>query len=198
MKLTPAAILFDMDGVLIDSLESWWMSLNSALEAFHHSPISKEEFIEVYWGHDLKDNLKKMKLNPEIGTFCNINYRNHVHAIQIYDDTYKTLQKLHAYKKAIITNTPKDCTQQILKRFAIAQYFNVIVTSDDVPRSKPSPAIVFKACTLLKVNPEKTVLIGDTTSDVKAGKAAGCRVVGINIAADHTITRLSELIHLLT
>jgi beta-phosphoglucomutase len=56
---------------------------------------------------------------------------------------------------------------------------------------------VFKACNTLGVEPESTVLVGDTDSDVKAGKSAGCTVVGINVKADYTIKRLSELTEIL-
>ena len=50
-----------------------------------------------------------------------------------------------------------------------------------------------KACERLNVDPKDVVLIGDTDSDVKAGRAAGCKVVGINVEADYTIRDLSEL-----
>ena len=193
MKLKPEALLFDMDGVLIDSLDSWWKALNNAMKMNNHPGITRNEFIEKFWGHDLRQNLETSGLNPEILYFCNAIYGNYIDAVKIYDDTYSTLQQLQQYKKAIITNTPKDCTKQIMKQFALQQYFSTIVTSDDVEQGKPSPDIVFKACEQLKVNPKDVILIGDTESDVKAGKAAGCTVIGLNIAADITIKKLSEL-----
>ena len=198
MKLRPSAILFDMDGVLVDSLDAWWESLNSSLKAFNLKPMTREEFIRKYWGHDLRDNLKTMKLDPEIGTFCNTVYSEHLSSIHIYPDTKKTLETLHQYKKAVITNTPKDCAQQILKQFDIEQFFQVIVTSDEVKFAKPNPEIIFKACSLLHVQPKEVITIGDTDSDVKAGRAAGCTVIGLNITADYRITRLSDLPALLT
>ncbi|DAC72338.1 MAG TPA: hypothetical protein DSN98_05600 [Thermoplasmata archaeon] len=193
MKLAPSAILFDMDGVLVDSLDSWWNALNSSLKMFKHQEITKEEFIKTYWGHDLKGNLKRLHLNPEVAQFCNITYGNHLDYINIYPDTRITLQQLTSYRKAVITNTPTGCARQILQKFDIEQYFEAVITSDDVKKAKPSPEIVFKACERLEVDAKTVVLIGDTESDVKAGRAAGCRVVGLNIAADLTIQRLSEL-----
>lgn len=193
MKIKPSAILFDMDGVLVDSLDSWWKCLNQALKAFNHKEISKDEFIKIYWGHDLRDNLDKMQLEPEIGNFCNTIYGEHVDAVNIYTDTKGTLQKLKMYKKAIITNTPRDCAKQILKKFDIETCFSHLITSDDVRKAKPDPEIIFKACEHLDVSPKTVLLIGDTESDVMAGKAAGCTVVGIGIDADYTIRKLSEL-----
>jgi HAD superfamily hydrolase (TIGR01509 family) len=193
MRLHPDAILFDMDGVLIDSLDSWWHALNDALKRFKHTEITRDEFISTYWGHDLRANLKRLKLNPEVADFCNILYGGHIHDIILYPDTKSTLQQLMTYKKAIITNTPTDCAEAILKKFDIGEYFETIVTSDDVQNAKPDPEIVFKACERLGVKPNNVLLVGDTDSDVKAGKAAGCTVVGLRIAGDITIQNLSEL-----
>jgi HAD superfamily hydrolase (TIGR01509 family) len=193
MKPRPSAILFDMDGVLIDSLDSWWQALNDALKMCKHQEITRDEFIGTYWGHDLKENLKRLGLRPEVAPFCNITYGTHLDSVRIYPDTTRTLQQLTAYKKAIITNTPMDCAQQILNKFRIAQYFEEIVTSDDVQKAKPDPEIVFVACEHLGVNPSTVFLVGDTDSDVKAGRAAGCTVVGLKVDADITIQRLAEL-----
>ncbi len=193
MKLAPSAILFDMDGVLVDSLDSWWKALNSALKKFKHQELTRDEFIKTYWGHDLKANLKRLQLNPEVAQFCNITYGNHIDYITIYPDTMSTLKQLTSYKKAVITNTPTDCARQILRKFGIERYFEAIITSDDVVKAKPDPEIVFKACERLGVDVKTVVLVGDTESDVKAGRAARCTVVGLNITADITIQRLSEL-----
>jgi len=197
MKLQPSAILFDMDGVLVDSLDSWWKALNSALKRFKHQELTRDEFIETYWGHDLKANLKRLNLNPQVAPFCNLTYGDHLDYIKIYPDTKRTLKQLATYKKAIITNTPTDCARQILKKFDIVQYFEAIITSDDVRKAKPDPEIVFTACKRLGVTPKTALLVGDTESDVKAGRAAGCTVVGLNIAADIMIQKLSELTDLI-
>jgi phosphoglycolate phosphatase len=141
--------------------------------------------------------LKRLKLNPQVAPFCNITYGDHLDYIKIYPDTKRTLKQLTSYRKAIITNTPTDCARQILKKFDIAQYFEAIITSDDVRKAKPDPEIVFTACKRLGVTPKTALLVGDTESDVKAGRAAGCTVVGLNIAADIMIQKLSELTDLI-
>ena len=197
MKLKPSAILFDMDGVLVESLDSWWLSLNDALKAFNHKEITKDEFIKKYWGHDLKYNLEKMGIDYEILKFCNTSYRNHTDSVNTYKDTKKTLKNLKDYKKGIITNTPKDCAKQVLIRNNLEKYFDVIVTGDDVSIGKPNPEIVFKACKLLNVKPKEVILVGDTESDLLAGRAAGCIVVGKNIKADYTIKNLYDLTKLI-
>jgi len=198
MKLKPEAILFDMDGVLVDSLDSWWHALNESFKKYKQSEISRDEFINKYWGHDLQYNLEKMNLSYEILSFCNIAYANHVDGVKIYPDVISTLNNLKNYKKAIITNTPRICTNEIIKNFNFDKFFNEIVTVDDVTRGKPSPEIVMKACDLLKVKPKDVVLIGDTESDVKAARSAGCKVIGLKIDGDYKINSLSELKSIIT
>lgn len=196
-KLKPAAILFDMDGVLVDSWDSWWKSLNTSLKFFKHKGISRDEFTEKFWGHELQDNLRNLGLDENIGIFCNNIYSNHINEIKIFSGTKETLEKLIKYPKAIITNTPRDCAIQILKKFNIDDYFKVIVTSDQIEKGKPAPDIVFEACKRLGVKPSNVVLVGDTESDVKAGHAAGCKVIGINVKGDYTVQKISDLINLL-
>ncbi len=192
-KIKPSAILFDMDGVLVDSLDSWWNALNYSLKHFKHKTISKKEFIEKYWGHDLFYNLNKMKLPEKVGLFCNEVYYKYVDKIKLYPYVKETLEKLESYKKSIITNTPKKCTNQILKNFELEKYFDFVITSSDVSIAKPDPEIVIKSCEKLNVKPETTVLVGDTDSDIKAGKAAGCTVIGVKIKGDYLIEDISKL-----
>ncbi len=197
MKLKPRAILFDLDGVLVDSFKAWLAALNDALKIFNHKEISKDEFIDKYWGHDLFDNLEKMNLTYEVGEACNNFYKNHIEKIKIYPDTKDILLKFKIYRKGVITNTPKDSALKVLKQFDIYRYFELVLTSDDVKISKPNPDIVIKSCKMLNLKPSEVILIGDTRSDVEAGKAAGCKVIGVNVDADYTINNISELTNLI-
>ena len=197
MKLKPSGILFDLDGVLVDSFDAWLAALNDALKIFNHKEITKDEFIEKYWGHDLFDNLDKMNLTFEVGVACNNFYKRHVDKIKIYPDTKDILNQLNMYRKGVITNTPKDSAVKVLKQFDIDRYFEFVLTSDDVEISKPNPEIVLKSCELLNSKPDEVILIGDTKSDVEAGKSAGCKVIGVNVDADYIIQNISELTTLL-
>jgi len=193
MKLKPSAILFDMDGVLVDSLDAWHKSLNQALKKYNHLQISKQKFIDVYWGHDLYDNIKNNNLSLEVGLFCNKVYSKYLDDVKIYPYTRSVLEKLSNYRKTVLTNTPSDCTIQILKKFDIEKFFDFVLTSDDVSMGKPDPELVIKTCEKLDIKPQNAVLVGDTDSDVKAGKAAGCKVIGVNIDADFRVKNISEL-----
>jgi HAD superfamily hydrolase (TIGR01549 family) len=196
VKLSPEAILFDMDGVLVDSLDSWWKSLNYTLKNNKEEQISKKEFIDEFWGLELQENLKKLGLDKKISTFCNNIYPEFTDEIKIFNGTKETLEKLHNFRKAIITNTPEDCALKILKKYQIKKYFDVIITSDKIEDGKPAPDMIIKACEKLSLNPTDVILIGDTKSDVKAGNSAGCKVIGIDIKADYTVKKISDILNL--
>ncbi len=196
-KIKPKAILFDMDGVLVDSLDSWWQSLNHALRYFNQKEITREEFIEKFWGHDLFWNLRKNNLDLKVGKFCNNIYHEHTDDVKIYKDTKETLEKLSKYKKSVITNTPKKCTNKILEKIGIKKYFDFVLTSDDVSIAKPDPEIVLKACSKYNLSFSEVVLVGDTDSDIRAGHKAGCKVIGVKIQADYKINNLKELLKII-
>lgn len=197
MKFIPSALLFDLDGVLVDSVDAWLAALNTAMKISGNRLISKEEFIENYWGFDLNNTISKIGLDKKIVAICNKSYENHINKVRLMPEVKETLEKLINYKKGIITNTPKNRTMQVIDKLNLGNYFSTIVTSDDVENSKPSPEIIFKACKNLNVKSEEVVSIGDTLSDVKAGKAAGCTVIGLNIQADYKIEKISEIITIL-
>lgn len=84
----------------------------------------------------------------------------------------------------MITNTPKENVYKILKKFDLKKYFHTIVTGDEVINGKLDPEMVVKACNLLDVEPKDVVLVGDTESDIIAGRSAGCTIIGINTNAN--------------
>jgi HAD superfamily hydrolase (TIGR01509 family) len=186
-----------MDGVLIDSVDVWLSALNTSLTNHQYSPISRDEFIQSYWGHDLRDTLQMMNIPITIVDECSTIYSTLIHQIRIYPSTRPTLEQLGSYPKAIITNTAGHITNQIIKHLKLDSFFSIIATGDTVQRAKPDPELIYRACELLNIKPQQAVFIGDTLSDVIAGRAAGCPVIGLNIDADYMISDLSELIHLL-
>jgi HAD superfamily hydrolase (TIGR01549 family) len=193
MKIKPDAILFDLDGVLVDSVDAWLTSLNIALTQFNHKMITRDDFIDNYWGHDLHNTLNLIGVDQRAVVICNSLYKKNLNKVNLYPNVKLTLQKLNSYKKGLITNTPKDQTNIILKKFDLNKYFDVVITSDDVSYAKPDPEIVLKACKILHVEPKRVIIIGDTKSDIEAGKAAGCKIIGMNIKTDYNIRKISEL-----
>jgi len=189
----PAAVLFDMDGVLVDSVDFWYHALREIFDRYLQRELDKEEFVEKYWGRETREIFSEMGIDLEIGPFCEKICSTRGESIRVFPHTKACLESLSSYRKAVITNAPALCARRILTAAGLEGYFEAIVTSDQVKRSKPDPAIIFEACRILNVEPTKTWLVGDHGLDMQAGRAAGCTVVGIGVEGDYTLDSLGEL-----
>ena len=199
-KMKFKAVLFDMDGVLTDSFESCFRTFNFTLEHFGKSAITKDEFIENCWGtptdYDLELYLGKDADIKQASGFYHSNYARFVEYSRIFPDTIKILKfvKDRGFKTAVVTNTHRELTLKILKKFNLLNYFDAVFGGDDVKNGKPNPEIMIKACSTLEVLPDDAVVVGDTHADILAGKNAGCFTIGIRVNGDLRIENLGELL----
>jgi len=192
-NMYPKALLFDMDGVLVDSTESWRGALNGALRKYGQKELSVDEFLNDYWGADLFEILERLGLDMGIGRFCNAVYPEHIGDVKLFPDTVETLKRLESHQKVVVTNTTLDCTEQILKKYDIKKYFIEVVTSDQVSYGKPHPDMLILACEKIGLSPEEVIMIGDTINDIIAARDAKCKSIGIGIDGDYRIESLKEL-----
>lgn len=192
------AILFDLDGVLIDSSDAWLNAYNHVLRNQQQNQLTEEEFKKEYWGKGLRDNLNKIDPSFSITEFCQNIFPHYNDEISLIQDSIHILRQLQStYMLGLITNAPKQCAVQLLKKSNIKKYFEVIITSDQVKNEKPAPDMILQACDILGLTPKCVVYVGDTQTDVDAGENAGCTSIGIGIDADFSIRRIDELPHLL-
>jgi HAD superfamily hydrolase (TIGR01509 family) len=197
MKIKPQGLLFDLDGVLVDSEKVWLLSLNQALKFFNHKLITLDLFKKRYWGNDVNNTLEILELPKKALDIVNKTYYENIDKVTIFSDVKYTLKNLKNYKIGLITNTPKNIALYLLKKFDILKYFNVAITSDDVKYGKPNPEVIIKACKELNLKTNMVVIIGDTISDIKAGKNLECKVIGLNIDADYRINKLSKIFEII-
>jgi HAD superfamily hydrolase (TIGR01549 family) len=90
------------------------------------------------------------------------------------------LKQLHGrYPMAIVSARDENGTMAFLKQFDLIKYFDVVVTGLSAEHTKPYPDPVLLAAQKMNVSPENCLMIGDTTVDIRAGKSAGARTVGV-------------------
>ncbi len=195
------AVLFDLDGVLINSFESWYQAFNAMLRSYKKEEMSREEFNAKCWGPDLKHNLNALNLDEEAGKYCVNEQLNLIGVIELFPGAKEVLSSIredYKLKVGLVTNTPKKNVYKILEHFRLFNHFDVIVTGDDVKRGKPDAEMVIEACEKLKVKPENVILVGDTESDFMAGKSAGCSVMGVGAKSAGDAQSIENLYELLS
>lgn len=196
----PKAILFDMDGVLIDSQDAWWKAINVALTQSNYHPITKKDFVNNLWGNDFKKSVSYLGIDPSVFLECKEWTKEYLQHVILKKDARTILSTLQStYQLAIITNTQRYITEQVLDQFKLTSFFTSIICADDVKKGKPAPDIILKACELLHVSISDIVVIGDTKSDLLACQQAGCLMIGMNFDNNgYCIHHLSELPKTLT
>lgn len=199
---TIEAILFDLDGVLINSFESWYHAFNGMLRTYGKEEIGRAEFREKCWGPDLEHNLADLNLGEEAGKYCINEQLKLIGLIELFPGVKEVLSRVreeYKLKVGLVTNTPKENVRAIFEHFQLSNHFDVIVTGDDVKNGKPNAEMVIAACEKLTIKPENAILVGDTEIDFLAGKSAGCAVVGVRAKPEggERIDTLYELFPLL-
>ncbi|MBI2558218.1 HAD family hydrolase [Candidatus Woesearchaeota archaeon] len=194
------AVLFDLDGVLINSIDAWHHTYNDIIAHFNKHPVSKKGFRKIF-GNTIEKNVKMIVDIParEANRLAITYFKGNMDYVMIFPQTKNVLEKLSnmGIKIALITNTPKKILMPVLKRYKIKKYFDAVVTIDGVKKGKPAPDMALKACKMLKVSPKNAIIVGDTKNDMMAGKRAGCITIGYKMKGDYRINRLNEIFGIL-
>lgn len=195
------AVLFDMDGVILDSFEAWYSVFNQVRKKFDLKGISRDEFRKNVWGGsveaDTKNYFKDKDVKEIESLYLELVSKSMSKTVLLpgAKDVLNNI-KNKKIKIGLVTNTFEKPTLAALNFHKIKRYFNAIITRDDVEKVKPSPESILKLCEKLKVTPDEAILVGDTKYDFKAGKAAGVFVVGFKTEGDIIISNLSDLMQL--
>lgn len=193
------AVLFDVDGVLIDSLEGNARIFSYDLQRLGGKPISAEEYRRFYFmsaksvlrhffpektDQELEDAIAEgLKVYPRFFKYMKLNA-----------NVLQTLEKISRnLRLGIVTNR---INPDILDYLKIRHYFSAIVCLPDVKNTKPHPEPINLALKRLKAIPEEAVYVGDSPSDLEAGKAAGVKVIiyrNPSVKGDYNIKDFREI-----
>jgi HAD superfamily hydrolase (TIGR01549 family) len=192
------AVLFDMDGVLIDSNKAWYTIFNKTLEYFENKTISRKEFDEVVWAKNFNETVKKyFSVDMEqVRDFYGSLYEVFMNNLTVFPDTKETLKELKEknLKLALVTNTHRDHAVKLLKDIGIFDLFDYIIGADQVKNGKPEPDIILKTLKDMKLKKEEVVYVGDTIWDKIASEKADVKFIGVRIEGDERIEKLYELL----
>ncbi len=180
------AVLFDMDGVLIDARDWHFNALNIALGEFGFS-ISHESHLSDFDGLPTRVKLnmltEKQGLPSRLHSLISaIKQRETIkiavnNCLPIFQHEYLFQQlKVEGYKIGVVTNSIRKTTLLMMELAGLINYFDVIITNEDVSSPKPSPEPYLQACKKLNLEPMHALVIEDNINGVTSAQDAGCRV----------------------
>ena len=194
------AILFDMDGVLVDSFEAWLHLLNAAALHLDSPPVDRERFRALY-GQPTEEDVRAFfpgHAVEEVEAFYDTHFGDYSQHVKSNPEAPHVLMILRhmSIGVGVITNTPSPLANRILNGLDMAP--DVLVGGSDVPRAKPAPDMVLRACQLLGVAPAEALAVGDSLYDRQAAAAAGVRFAGLGVEGDVRLERLGDVINLVS
>lgn len=193
-----------MDGVLIDAKEWHYEALNEALSLFGYT-INRFDHLTDYDGLPTKTKLQKLSVEKGLPTklhpFINeIKQQYTIAMIQRYcrprfNHEYALSKlKFEGYHLALGSNSIRQTIELMMKYSKLHDYFDLILSNQDVEYPKPNPEIYQKAMIRLGVSPEETVIIEDNENGIKAAVASGAKVMRVGTVDDVTYTAIRSFI----
>jgi phosphoglycolate phosphatase/AHBA synthesis associated protein len=195
---TPAGVLFDMDGVLVESTEAWFRVVEEAGRRFRGRAITREEFDPTFGqGADADVQVFGLDITPEaLDRFYFEEFPAHAReTMWVNPEAAPLLETLRArgLRLSVVTNTMAKLARIILDTARLWDHFDAVVCADEVPRAKPAPDPILEGCRRLSLSTGEVWMIGDSRFDAESAASAGVWFVGMKRAGDARIEALSRL-----
>jgi phosphoglycolate phosphatase len=189
------AAIVDLDGTMIDTLGDFVVALNRMLDELRLPGIERpaiERMIGKGSEHLVLSVLAHVGGSPEQFPAAWDAYQRHYLAIngqhaEVYPGVLQGLELLKArgLKLACLTNKPTNFALPLLAAKGLDGYFSVVFGGDAFERKKPDPLPLCKTCEALACPPAQTLMIGDSSNDAAAARAAGCPVLLVTYGYNH-------------
>lgn len=190
------AVIFDMDGVLIDAKEWHYEALNRALALFGYT-ISRYDHVVTFDGLPTRQKLEMLTREQGLpaGLHSLINDLKQQYTLEIvhakcrpYFQHEYALAHLKAagYRLAVASNAVRSSVELMIGKARLARYFDALVSNQDVTRAKPDPEIYQHAAARLGLTPADCLVVEDNHHGIAAARAAGAHVMVVGGIADVT------------
>lgn len=199
------AVLFDLDGVLVDACEWHRASLNEALREICNYEISMEDHYKEFNGIPTKVKLKKLSDMGVIDTDCfeaveSLKQQKTIEVINKLAFVRQEKIELMKYLKqrnikiACYTNSIRETATLMLEKTGIKDYFDLIVTNQDVSKSKPDPEGYNYCINTLALSKNEVIIIEDSDKGFQAAIASGAKVIRVKNQDDVTVDLIRSFI----
>ncbi|MFR0689939.1 N-acetylmuramic acid 6-phosphate phosphatase MupP [Enterobacterales bacterium AE_CKDN230030158-1A_HGKHYDSX7] len=188
------AVLFDMDGTLLDTAPDFIAVCQAMLAAHGRAPIDDQRIQDVVSGGARAMVAATFDMDPEAPGFETLRqefldrYQEHCAVLtRPYDGMPELLESIERSRLiwGVVTNKPVRFAAPIMEQLGLAKRSQVLVCPDHVTRSKPDPEMLLLACSQLKVDPSEVLFIGDDLRDIESGRAAGTKTAAVRYGYIH-------------
>jgi phosphoglycolate phosphatase len=183
------AVLFDLDGTLIDSYAAITASVNHVRAHYGLTPLTTEQ-VRPNIGRGMPHLIRTCIPGAEAGVADRL-YREHHPSVlasgtRLLPGAFAALQALHArrLKLALCSNKPVAFTRTLLQVLQIGSFIDLALGPEDVAAPKPAPDIIQAALRAFKIEPADAIYVGDMTIDISTARAAGVRVWVVPTGSD--------------
>jgi len=191
-------VMIDLDGTLIDTVPDLAMAANRMLADLGR-PAWDEAHYRKWIGNGVPRFVKRaltgeMQTEPDAALFeqALASFHRHYGAAvadlsRPYAGVVEALGRLSAmgFSLACITNKAEAFTVPLLKHLDLYKYFKLVLSGDNLPKQKPDPLPLLHACKHFGIAPDHGVLVGDSSNDVQAARAAGMPVICVTYGYNH-------------
>lgn len=189
LKFEVDALLFDLDGTLLDTIPDLHEAARRMLEELGQPARSIEE-VTRFVGKGIQNLVIRCLTDGRPGADPDLPRRalpvfnRHYAAVngastRIYEGVEETLAEFarQGIRMACVTNKAADFTAPLLEKMGLASFFGCVVSGDTLAVRKPQPEPLLHACEVLGVAPARTLMVGDSANDATAAQAAGIPVL---------------------
>ncbi len=207
MQSTANAIIWDMDGVLVDSGSFHYRAWRETLRAVMNTDITYAAFQRTFGLRNLemlRDTLGYDLTLDEVNHLAGIKEERYLELIRqngmsLLPGVKEWLDQTTAagWRQAVASSAPRVNVEAVVDAVNIRGYFDAMVSAEDVSRGKPDPEVYLAAATKLGVPPSRCIVIEDAPVGIQGARSAGMKCIGVLTTHDHldgdlVVNRLSD------
>jgi 2-phosphoglycolate phosphatase len=205
--LNVETVIFDLDGTLVDSADAYFRLVEMTLDHLGLPSVKRERILQAADNGDFDWNLvlppdlpveKTHVIKKEAWDYLRVIYPAvFAETVRLFPGVVQVIEGIAAagMRMGIVTSTPRVSMAHkihLLKESGIEHHFGALVTADDAPRKKPDPDPLIACIRSLGSIAEKSLYVGDTRSDIRAGKAAGMKTAAVLTGFDSREVLIKE------
>jgi HAD superfamily hydrolase (TIGR01509 family) len=196
------AILFDMDGVLIDGRDLHYDALNAALAPFG-MPISRDAHLATFDGLSTRQKLLTLSETMGLpvglhGIIHNLKQRHtqtkiNLHCRPVFHHRYMLARlRREGYRLALCSNSVRASVDSMIRCAGIVEFFEFTLSNEDVDNAKPAPDIYLEAARRMNLAPAECLAVEDNANGIASAKSAGVEILVVADPDDTHYERVAE------